>query len=120
MLDALVLQLQGLLHLASLQAQWLRYFIWSNSGMLLYSLDAASSFATIGRTTTCCTASASLHLRHYFEEIDMFTFIAVLGTLGNNHFNVNYDHIFTQALDWHWFEDFIIGLDLIATLTLQR
>jgi len=88
--------------------------------MLRYPLDATSSFATIGRTTTCCTASASLHFRHYFEEIDLFTFNAVIGALGSNHFNVNYDHLFAQALDWHWFEDFITGFDLIAILTLQR
>ena len=36
-----------------------------------------------------------------------------------SHFNENYDHLFTQAVDWHWFEDFITGFDLIATLTLQ-
>ena len=106
MLDALVLQLQGLLHLASLQAQWLRYFIWSNSGMLRYPLDAASSLATVGRATTCCAASASLHFRHYFEEIDLFTFNAVIGTLGNNHFNVNYTRFFIQILDWQRSEYF--------------
>ena len=41
------------------------------------------------------TVWSSNSLMH-FALIDMFV----------SHFSENYDHLFTQALDWHWLEDF--------------
>ena len=63
-------------------------------------------------------ANASLHTRHYSHNNSLIHFV-VIETLVS-HFNENYGHFFAQGLEWHWLEDFITGVDLIAISTLQR
>ena len=41
---------------------------------------------------TVCSASSLIH----FAVVEKFV----------SHFYVNYEHLFTQDLNWHWFEDF--------------
>ena len=70
---------------------WLRYSLaYTSSGNYLFMYSAV-----IMRCHLLAIAWSNNSLMH-FALIDMFV----------SHFSENYDHLFTQALDWHWSEDF--------------